>query len=94
MVVEAVHDNGHTTVFEALARLDADVDVDYLKNGGILQTVLKKYDGIKAALKRPMIIGLFSFYFIYSLSLVSEEDFAQQLLSIGIHISALIPTIT
>jgi len=41
VVVEAVHDNGHTTVFEALARLDADVDVDYLKNGGILQTVLK-----------------------------------------------------
>ncbi|QLE79258.1 aconitate hydratase AcnA [Francisella sp. Scap27] len=42
VVVEAVHPKtAHTTTFEALARLDADVDVDYLKNGGILQTVLK-----------------------------------------------------
>ncbi|APC96820.1 aconitate hydratase AcnA [Francisella frigiditurris] len=42
VVVEAVHPTtAHTTTFEALARLDADVDVDYLKNGGILQTVLK-----------------------------------------------------
>ena len=42
VTVEAVNPNtGHTTTFEALARLDADVDVDYLKNGGILQTVLK-----------------------------------------------------
>ena len=42
VVVEAVNPKtAHTTTFEALARLDADVDVDYLKNGGILQTVLK-----------------------------------------------------
>ena len=41
VVVEAVHENGHKPIFEALARLDAEVDVDYLKNGGILQTVLK-----------------------------------------------------
>jgi aconitate hydratase len=41
VIVEAVHPSGHKTIFEALARLDADVDVDYLKNGGILQTVLK-----------------------------------------------------
>ena len=42
VVVEAVHpETAHTTTFEVLARLDADVDVDYLKNGGILQTVLK-----------------------------------------------------
>lgn len=41
VVVQAVHPRtAHTTTFEALARLDADVDVDYLKNGGILQTVL------------------------------------------------------
>ncbi|WP_119343030.1 aconitate hydratase AcnA [Facilibium subflavum] len=39
--VKAVRDNGEVIEFEALARLDADVDVDYLKNGGILQTVLK-----------------------------------------------------
>ncbi|WP_116964543.1 aconitate hydratase AcnA [Fastidiosibacter lacustris] len=41
VIVEAIHPSGHKTIFEALARLDADVDVDYLKNGGILQTVLK-----------------------------------------------------
>ena len=42
VVVQAVNPKtAHTTTFEALARLDADVDVDYLKNGGILQTVLK-----------------------------------------------------
>ena len=41
IVVEATHPSGHKTIFEALARLDADVDVDYLRNGGILQTVLK-----------------------------------------------------
>ena len=36
-MVEAVHPKtAHTTTFEA-TRLDADVDVDYLKNGGILQ---------------------------------------------------------
>ena len=41
VIVEAVHPKtAHITTFEALARLDADVDVDYLKNGGILQTVL------------------------------------------------------
>ena len=41
VVVQAVHPKtAHTTTFEVLARLDADVDVDYLKNGGILQTVL------------------------------------------------------
>lgn len=42
IIIEAVHTNGNKTFFEALARLDTDVDVDYLKNGGILQTVLKK----------------------------------------------------
>ena len=41
VIVQVVHPRtAHTTTFEALARLDADVDVAYLKNGGILQTVL------------------------------------------------------
>ncbi len=39
--VEAKRADGSVNTFKALARLDADVDVDYLKNGGILQTVLK-----------------------------------------------------
>ncbi|OEZ33032.1 aconitate hydratase [Francisella endosymbiont of Amblyomma maculatum] len=52
VVVEAVHPGtAHTTTFKALARLDADVDVDYLKNGGILQTVLKDIMGSKKEYK-------------------------------------------
>jgi aconitate hydratase len=41
VTVEAKKEDGSVITFKALARLDADVDVDYLKNGGILQTVLK-----------------------------------------------------
>jgi aconitate hydratase len=41
ITVEAKKEDGKVITFKALARLDADVDVDYLKNGGILQTVLK-----------------------------------------------------
>ena len=41
VTVKAKKVDGTVINFKALARLDADVDVDYLKNGGILQTVLK-----------------------------------------------------
>ena len=33
---------GSTLSFQAKARLDSDVDVEYYRNGGILQTVLRK----------------------------------------------------
>ncbi len=39
--VLATADDGRQTTFEAIARLDTPVDVDYYKNGGILQTVLR-----------------------------------------------------
>ncbi|TNF65950.1 MAG: aconitate hydratase AcnA [Gammaproteobacteria bacterium] len=39
--VEAKKADGSVVKFNALARLDADIDLDYYKNGGILQTVLK-----------------------------------------------------
>ncbi|OQY87225.1 MAG: hypothetical protein B6D41_11955, partial [Chloroflexi bacterium UTCFX4] len=39
--VLATADDGRQTMFEAIARLDTPVDVDYYKNGGILQTVLR-----------------------------------------------------
>ncbi|MCF6764761.1 aconitate hydratase AcnA [Thiotrichales bacterium 19S3-7] len=39
--VEAKKADGSIVKFNALARLDADIDLDYYKNGGILQTVLK-----------------------------------------------------
>ncbi len=42
LTVTAVEANGKTTRFDAMARLDSHVDVDYFKNGGILQTVLRQ----------------------------------------------------
>ena len=39
--VMATNDDGRRTEFNAVARLDTPVDVDYYKNGGILQTVLR-----------------------------------------------------
>jgi aconitate hydratase len=40
--VKATAEDGRVTEFEAIARLDSDVDVEYYVNGGILQTVLRK----------------------------------------------------
>jgi aconitate hydratase len=39
--VVATSDTGQVTEFTAIARLDTPIDVDYYKNGGILQTVLR-----------------------------------------------------
>ena len=41
LAVRATTDEGKVTEFNAIARLDTPVDVDYYKNGGILQTVLR-----------------------------------------------------
>jgi aconitate hydratase len=40
--VKATAEDGTVTEFKAKARLDSDVDVEYYRNGGILQTVLRK----------------------------------------------------
>ena len=40
--VKAVKSDGREIAFEALARLDTDIEVDYFKNGGILPYVLRK----------------------------------------------------
>ncbi|MDA0328323.1 MAG: aconitate hydratase AcnA [Gemmatimonadetes bacterium] len=40
--VVATAEDGSTIAFKANARLDSDVDVEYYRNGGILQTVLRK----------------------------------------------------
>ena len=40
--VKAVQEDGKTINFEAVSRLDTDIDVDYFENGGILQYVLRK----------------------------------------------------
>jgi aconitate hydratase len=41
LVVTARREDGTTATFTVTARLDTPVDVDYYKNGGILQTVLR-----------------------------------------------------
>jgi aconitate hydratase len=40
--VAARKDDGSETTFQAVVRLDSDVDVEYYRNGGILHTVLRK----------------------------------------------------
>lgn len=41
--VKAVHDNGKTTTFQVKARLDSAIEIEYFKNDGILQYVLRQY---------------------------------------------------
>ena len=40
--VQAKATDGSTKKFEMLVRLDTPVEIDYFRNGGILQTVLRK----------------------------------------------------
>jgi aconitate hydratase len=40
--VVATGDRGIPKIFHAVARVDTPVEVDYFRNGGILQTVLRK----------------------------------------------------
>ncbi|OCA91982.1 aconitate hydratase AcnA [Pseudobacillus wudalianchiensis] len=49
VTVTAIDEDGNKTQFEALVRFDSDVEVDYYRNGGILQMVLRgKLQDIKA----------------------------------------------
>jgi aconitate hydratase len=41
VTVRATREDGSVLSFTAIARLDTPVDVDYYRNGGILQTVLR-----------------------------------------------------
>jgi len=45
MTVIARDDDGRETRFRAMARLDGEIDVTYLRNGGVLQTVLRRLAG-------------------------------------------------
>jgi aconitate hydratase len=45
VVVHAHRDDGSEIVFKAIARIDTQVEVDYFRNGGILQTVMRKLIG-------------------------------------------------
>jgi aconitate hydratase len=40
--VKATRADGSSFTFETIVRLDSLVDVDYYRNGGILQTVLRQ----------------------------------------------------
>ena len=40
--VRAASDSGAVTEFKAISRIDTPVEVNYYKNGGILQTVLRR----------------------------------------------------
>jgi len=42
VTVVARNDDGSAAAFEAVVRLDTEVEVDYYRNGGILQTVLRQ----------------------------------------------------
>jgi aconitate hydratase len=42
LTVEAVRDPGESLTFQVTARLDTPIEVDYLRNGGILHTVLRR----------------------------------------------------
>jgi aconitate hydratase len=43
--VTATHENGTTTEFETVARVDTPIEVEYLRNGGILHYVLRQMAG-------------------------------------------------
>jgi aconitate hydratase len=42
LTVKATSDDGEVKEFKAKARVDSPVEVEYLRNGGILQTVLRQ----------------------------------------------------
>ena len=43
LAVTATKPDGTQTTFQAVVRLDTDVEVDYYRNGGILHYVLRDY---------------------------------------------------
>jgi aconitate hydratase len=43
--VTATRDDGTTTDFEVIVRIDSPMEIDYYRNGGILQTVLRRLMG-------------------------------------------------
>jgi aconitate hydratase len=42
VIVRAIGPNGSTLEFTVVARVDTPVEVEYYRNGGILQTVLRR----------------------------------------------------
>jgi aconitate hydratase len=42
IAVRATRPDGSVNEFQAIVRIDTPVEIDYYRNGGILQTVLRK----------------------------------------------------
>ncbi len=40
--IKAVKPDGKEILFDVIARLDTEIDIEYFKNGGILQYVIRK----------------------------------------------------
>ena len=49
LTVVARGEDGREVRFRAIARLDGEIDVTYLRNGGVLQTVLRRLAGVGSA---------------------------------------------
>ena len=45
LALDDIKPDGSTVSFDALVRVDTPVEIDYYRNGGILQTVLRKLAG-------------------------------------------------
>ena len=43
VVVEAARGDGWRTVFETVCRIDTPVEIGYYRNGGLMQTVVRKF---------------------------------------------------
>jgi aconitate hydratase len=43
LTIKATNDKGEIKSFDAIARIDTPIEVDYYRNGGILQTVLRNF---------------------------------------------------
>ncbi len=43
VVVSALNDKGEELIFQAIARLDSNIEIEYYRNGGILQYVLRQF---------------------------------------------------
>jgi aconitate hydratase len=48
IAIQAVKEDGSEVIFQTVCRIDTPVEVEYYRNGGILQTVLRKYIGRNA----------------------------------------------
>src|SRR5699024_12261074 len=65
--VTATDKNGDVKEFNAIARFDSDVEIDYYRHGGILQMVLRdKLNAYITILRSPCIYPLLLFILIAS----------------------------